>query len=171
MENLSILMYVLLIIGVLIIVLLLGREINCWYWKINKRIDLFQEQNRLLTSILEKINTSPSTISQDKQDEIKLQAAEIKIDLIYLNGIIETEKKKGAFGKSNRQEIINYIDSFCKSKEDCIRLIEDYQKQYNKNIIDELKNISKGYDAIKENLRAFILFNVVKSDYPHDLKV
>lgn len=46
-------------IGILIIVLLVTialffalREVNCWYWKINKRIELMEEQNEILKKLL-----------------------------------------------------------------------------------------------------------------------
>ncbi len=37
-----------------IILYFLLRELNCWYWKINRRIELQQETNALLKKILER---------------------------------------------------------------------------------------------------------------------
>lgn len=34
-----------------IIIFLLLRELNCWYWKINERISLMEEQNNLLRKL------------------------------------------------------------------------------------------------------------------------
>lgn len=38
---------------VLVVIFLLLREINCWYWKINERIELAKRQNLLLEKILQ----------------------------------------------------------------------------------------------------------------------
>jgi hypothetical protein len=46
-----------IVIGVvigLIVLFLILREFWCWYWKINKRIKLMEEQNELLKGIFEK---------------------------------------------------------------------------------------------------------------------
>ena len=40
---------------VLIAIFLILRELNCWYWKINKKIELQEKTNELLGKILEKI--------------------------------------------------------------------------------------------------------------------
>jgi hypothetical protein len=53
-----------IIIGVLagiIIVFLICREIVCWYWKINKLVELMEEQNDLLSSLSTKITSSSSS--------------------------------------------------------------------------------------------------------------
>ena len=42
-------------IFVLLGIFLLCRELNCWYWKINRRIELLEEQNNSLKTIIEKL--------------------------------------------------------------------------------------------------------------------
>jgi hypothetical protein len=49
---------VILAIGVTILLFLALRELVCWYYKINKRIELMEDQNSLLKKILEKLNTT-----------------------------------------------------------------------------------------------------------------
>ncbi len=41
------------LIGLLIVlvVFLICREVVCWYWKLNKIVELLEEQNKLLTSL------------------------------------------------------------------------------------------------------------------------
>lgn len=39
-------------------IFLLLREINCWYWKINRRIELQEQTNQLLIRILENESAS-----------------------------------------------------------------------------------------------------------------
>ena len=38
---------------VVLLIFLICREVICWYWKINKVVELLEKQNKLLTSILE----------------------------------------------------------------------------------------------------------------------
>ena len=49
---------ILITIVVLVLVFLLLREVNCWYWKINKRIELMEVQNDLLRSLLSEKRSS-----------------------------------------------------------------------------------------------------------------
>jgi hypothetical protein len=47
-----------ILIGVivgLIIIFLICRELVCWYWKINKRITLMEEQNELLSNLIQRV--------------------------------------------------------------------------------------------------------------------
>jgi hypothetical protein len=45
--------YIVLALIILIALFLILREVNCWYWKINRRIDLMEEQNNLLKKVLQ----------------------------------------------------------------------------------------------------------------------
>jgi len=45
--------YVIVMIIVAIIVFIIAREFNCWYWKINKRLQLLEEINQNLKELLE----------------------------------------------------------------------------------------------------------------------
>tara|TARA_R110000772_G_scaffold111853_3_gene215952 strand:- start:940 stop:1116 length:177 start_codon:yes stop_codon:yes gene_type:complete len=40
-----------LIFGTIITLFLIGRELVCWYFKINKRVEILEEQNELLKKI------------------------------------------------------------------------------------------------------------------------
>lgn len=44
----------LLILGLTLIVLIISREIVCWYWKVNERLEEQKRTNRLLKKLLEK---------------------------------------------------------------------------------------------------------------------
>jgi hypothetical protein len=41
----------LITIGISIIIFLICRELVCWYFKINKRVEILEEQNELLKKI------------------------------------------------------------------------------------------------------------------------
>ena len=49
--------FIYLILGIVILfgLFLLLRELNCWYWKINRRIELQERTNDLLNKILEEM--------------------------------------------------------------------------------------------------------------------
>lgn len=44
---------ILLVFLVIILIKLIIREIRCWYWKINERIDLQNQQTNLLVEIID----------------------------------------------------------------------------------------------------------------------
>jgi len=48
------------IIGV-IIIFLICRELVCWYWKINKMVELINEQNLLMKQLISIAKNSKST--------------------------------------------------------------------------------------------------------------
>lgn len=49
---------------VLIVIFLLFRELNCWYWKINEKIALQKETNSLLGKISRQLDTNDKTSKQ-----------------------------------------------------------------------------------------------------------
>lgn len=51
MDFISLIIFLL----VLFLIFLICRELNCWYWKINRRIELLEEQNNSLKEIIEKL--------------------------------------------------------------------------------------------------------------------
>ena len=55
MDFLESLIDFLAIFAILLIVCLIIRELVCWYAKINRRIDLLEEQNRILREMLDEI--------------------------------------------------------------------------------------------------------------------
>lgn len=58
MDFLDRLIDFLAIFAILLIVCLLIRELVCWYAKINRRIDLLEEQNRILREMLDEMRRS-----------------------------------------------------------------------------------------------------------------
>lgn len=58
MDFLDRLINFLAIFAILLIVCLLIRELVCWYAKINRRIDLLEEQNRILREMLDEMQRS-----------------------------------------------------------------------------------------------------------------
>lgn len=48
-------------LGILLALFMICRELLCWYWKINKSIELLEEQNQILVRI-------EKEISRDKKE-------------------------------------------------------------------------------------------------------
>jgi hypothetical protein len=63
------------------VIFLLLREVNCWYWKINKKISLLEENNQLLKSILSSVN--PTGSNQDINNDVEKEIQDLK--LYYTN--------------------------------------------------------------------------------------
>jgi len=54
----------LVVLGVIIGLFFLLRELNCWYWKINERIFLQKQQNWYLKQLLAKFSTPEEVKNQ-----------------------------------------------------------------------------------------------------------
>ena len=61
--------YFIIAIAVLVVVFLILREVNCWYWKINERITLQQETNSLLKFIFSKVSNGSDIVFVSDKDE------------------------------------------------------------------------------------------------------
>lgn len=73
MGNLDLMEYlgiIVLALGVLIIIFLIVREINCWYWKINERISLMNQQNNLLQMLVDASKTEEQENNIDSQEVV-----------------------------------------------------------------------------------------------------
>jgi len=62
---------ILLILGIAIILFFALREVYCWYWKINKRIELQEETNLLLQKLIDQ-NQKLSINSFDQTETIEI---------------------------------------------------------------------------------------------------
>lgn len=171
--------YLIILLVIAIALFFILRELNCWYWKINQRIKLMEEQNRLLNLLVKQNESSDNrnrnegnkTTDNAKTAETKETSDAIIQEIVpRLKELIDKEKNKGLFGKSIRQEIINYLEEYCQSKNNCIQIIKVYQTQFNSDLIEDLKKLSSSFDAIKETLTVFIKYDVVESAFPHNRK-
>jgi hypothetical protein len=80
---------IILVVGVLIFLLL--REVNCWYWKVNRRIELQEETNDLLKKLVSK------TEKKNETNEIEnIHQTEIGIEQTNVNDpkVMEEIRKK-----------------------------------------------------------------------------
>jgi hypothetical protein len=103
---------------VFILIFLILREVNCWYWKINERISLMNEQNDLLKRLIsgqfpEKVGLVPKTekFIKNQNEEIKNNVTPNLDTQINLPGITA--------------EILNKLSDAKKHKLE--RLIEDME--------------------------------------------
>ena len=74
MENVELILIILLIIGFCLLLFLILRELACWYFKINERIELQKETNSLLKGILRELEDSaPDNVDENNIEEIEKQ--------------------------------------------------------------------------------------------------
>ena len=163
------LMIIIISAAIGIVIFLLLREFNCWYWKINQRIQLMEEQNELLKEVLKNKEYQKADNSENIANKESSKSVHKEIDLEKLKTLIEKEKNKNIFGKSSRSEIIDLIESHCESKNDCINLIDNYSIKYGSNLINDLKALSTSYEGIKQMLSVFITYEVVEKNHPHEI--
>lgn len=93
-----------LIIGIIIfiVVFLLLRELNMWYWKINERIALMQEQNNLLRKLV----SGNASLESVEDNKIITKPTEKQIDeiithtapkIVSQNKTVESSLLKGSY--------------------------------------------------------------------------
>ena len=142
-----------IIIGlvIFIVLFLLARELNMWYWKINERISLMQEQNNLLKEFIrgskspekgevesiitmptKKVNShiAPEIKYQNKTNEKSFLKGDYeKIYLEFEDGIkgdiFYIQTKKSYYFKENRSlsNFMHYYDTL----ENCINALHYFQ--------------------------------------------
>ena len=89
---------ILIVLVVLIVIFFLLREVNCWYWKINKTIELQTEHNMILKSILEYLEKSDHNITNNeviysKEESVSSKIMKIDNDTWNLIQEVLTENK------------------------------------------------------------------------------
>ncbi|NUY79668.1 hypothetical protein HUK80_02075 [Flavobacterium sp. MAH-1] len=70
----------LLYLFVVLVIFLLLREFNCWYWKINRRISVQERTNELLVKLLSEIQTAPK--EENPKNELP-STAKISLNEMY----------------------------------------------------------------------------------------
>jgi len=55
MNTLNTVLVIVLIILLILLLFLVLRQLNCWYWRINERVKLQEQQNELLTQMLDQL--------------------------------------------------------------------------------------------------------------------
>ena len=128
--------YFIIVIVVVVVIFLIGRELFCWYYKINERITLQTETNELLKQILEKkgnIFGDDFLVKNEIKEEIEINNNEQLTEAIKKN---QFEKLEDILIIAKKLELIGIVLS-----ETNLQLIVG---KYNFNNIKELKeNISK----------------------------
>ena len=69
MENVELILIILLIIGFCLLLFLILRELACWYFKINERIELQKKTNSLLEQIFKQLGGDIKYSDKDSTKE------------------------------------------------------------------------------------------------------
>lgn len=102
-----------------------------------------------------------------QKDKAIKEGSEDIIKLYGLKELIDKEKGKGVFDKSNLSALINYLSDLCKTRSDCEKLFDNYNKQFDSSIVEDLKGVASNFETIKEVLSVFIEFDMIEETYPH----
>ena len=73
-------------------------------------------------------------------------------------------------GKKYKKDIILLLNRIITSQGQARGLIEQYYNLYESNLLDDLKQLTSNYKSIKEYVFLFIEFDIIKEEYPHELK-
>ncbi len=114
-------------------------------------------------------DVSPNNLNNGNESDV--HTIGVNMDNLKLLNFLLKKQKGTLFGKGNKVEIINTIGALIHSGDDAKNVIYQYKKLYNKDLVSELKNLTSSYAEKKEFLDSFIIHNIVKSEYPHDLLI
>jgi len=111
------------------------------------------------------ITTSGSTenLGNLKNHGVKLDYS--KVDA--LSSLIK-QQKGSLLGGSNREKIIDLTTELCETKAHAELILQYYDKNFNKDLIQELKSLTSSYDSIRSYVYPFIQVELIDEKYPHD---
>lgn len=90
----DILLVGLILFAIIIVIFLVLREVNCWYWKINERVSLMKKQNLLLQKLIITIKNKGQINSLDSEqlsDSDNIEDSEFDKDLFDGNITIKNK--------------------------------------------------------------------------------
>ena len=123
--------------------------------------------------------TEPAAVLEPSEDKTEPTVGKKAIEdlspeyLANLNKLSELMKqeKERFMGKSLKGEIIDKLNDLIKSKEDGERLLSDYRTVFGNDLTNALIDLTSNYDAMKEYLKPFIVFEIVEAQFPHEIKL
>ena len=123
----DILLVGLILFAIIILIFLVLREVNCWYWKINERVSLMKKQNLLLQKLIITIKDNGQINSSDSEqlsnsDNIEESA----FDKDLFNGNITIKNKNTGKIQTVSME---YWENMKKTYSESIFEIIEYHKQ------------------------------------------
>lgn len=84
-----------------------------------------------------------------------------------LHQAIRKLQKQIVKSSSSRLYVLEMIREKCTDKESGFSMLEQYNAQFNRNLLDDLASLSSSFTAVKENLDPFIRFGLAEAEYPH----
>ncbi|HZL11846.1 MAG TPA: hypothetical protein VFC65_17830 [Prolixibacteraceae bacterium] len=118
----------------------------------------FQLDSPISPNRIEKNKTSIPSINDNLIDESEIQK---------LKYLIQKQKRR-MFGDGYKLDIINTLNKLIDSELKANSVIYNYHKQFDQDLIKDLKSLTSNYTGIKEYLKTFITHRIVNSEYPHD---
>lgn len=139
-------------------------------------LDIEHNTRRALKSdILEKEERRIKGVEINRVDSASEEKVEKELSLIVtysekveeLNSLINCQKGS-LLGGGNKTQIIKITKELCESKECAEDLLLNYQRNFNQDLLKELKSLTNSYSGIKDYLSRFIELGILKEEYPHD---
>lgn len=113
----------------------------------------FEEEKRLILG-----GNVNSNNSEDSIDEYKAALLKLKMEINSSNS--------GVISGPN-ENIPSMITTICPSKEDALKLLVDYRREFREDLIVSLSGISNQFTHIKHYLSPFIELNILEPNHPH----
>jgi RDD family len=117
------------------------------------------------------INCGDKNVFQQEKEvlgETNLLNQSVFEKIKILNDLL-TKQKKLIVVNDHKEEIIKILAQLILTKEDAIFIINLYKEKFDKNLINELKSLTKSYSEMKFYLSVFIIYEIVQGEYPHEI--
>lgn len=118
-------------------------------------------ENDILKSTIQPLDKSVILNNSETDSEENFDSID------QLKHLLNEQKHLPFYANSKRPEILDMVNGICDSKENTIRLLQQYQKRFKSNLVEDVKDISTSYENIRENVAKFIEFGLVQSQFPH----
>ena len=159
-----------LVLSLLITPLLVLLLLVCLGETEEKKEERMENEQLIIQKVLKKIE-GKHNLSKKAENAKTAMSGVPKEEIETLKKLINKEKNKSIFANSISNEIIDCLENQCKTREEALSVIKEYNAVFNSNLIDDLKKLSTSYEKIKNFVGVFIEFEIVEEKYPHYLKV
>ncbi len=149
---------IIVVLTVLVLLFLVFREIVMWYWKVNRRVELMEQQNELLKKILSRIGgESTNNDSSGNHDLDSLSLSQYEKECERIQGLINEARTTGLKNKDFLRGVILTL-SMNKQYEEILKC---YKEINNIDLFDDIKSIDVDSKRINYVLEPFIKSGIV----------
>ncbi len=122
------------------------------------KVEFDEEKKKILSP-------DEDTIKSEDEESSSLNSNEIE-KFTKINN--EIEKTKNNLWSKKNDQLLQILQNEFTNKEKAQYILNKYEKHFNTDLIEKLKNISTNFNTIEKYLTPFIELDIVEPHYPHE---